>query len=229
MGVRDRNAEILGHLWPESFVIGDRPVPADDLTRLGWRSTRDGWERRWILHSDLDRTDMKKTVEATIAFLAGLNDEEPRVYPLVYRPPGEESAGLAQVGCALAVLSTLAGNILGVVVTVIQGEPAPVVHIGLLATTIGLIGGFLAFGTLFPRVLALSGAFRGRAAEIGMALMLVVPGVMVLVTWLVALALEPLDGEVFVNLAALLLVAAFVVGYLIPGGLAAWRRARSRR
>jgi hypothetical protein len=215
VGVREGNAEILGHMYPEGVLFEDRPVPVDELTRLGWRYLEPrGWERRWALRSDLDRTEMRRVVHATVALLAALHDQDARAYDLLYRPSGEEDAGSGQLGCFFAAVSSFVGDVLGLIVTAVRNEPIPLLAMSFFAGTVGFVAGFLAFGIAFPRLLAISTAFRGRAADITTGLMLVIPGVIVLSVWLLAPRFGPLNGDQLLAFTGALIVAVFVSGFI---------------
>jgi hypothetical protein len=216
VGMREGYAEILGHIWPEGIIFEDRPVPEDELTRLGWRWVEPaaGWERRWVLRSDLDRTDLRRSVHATLALLAPLHDQDVGSYTLMYRPPGDEDAGLAQVGCFFAAVSTVVGDVAGFILTALRNQHVPLLEMFLFAGTVGFLAGYPAFGTLFPRLLALKGAYRGRAAHTTTGLMAVVPGVIVAVVWLLAPLFGPVDGDLLLLIAGALIVAPLVVGFI---------------
>lgn len=229
VGVREGHAEIRGHIDAEGVLFEDRPVPVDELTRLGWRyHKRDGWERRWVLRSDLDRTDLESAAHATVAILAALHDQDTGSYAFVYRPPGEEDAGYAQVGCLFAAVSAFVGDILGLIVTAVRNEPVPLIEMSVFAGSVGFLAGFLAFGIAFPRLLAIIGAFRGRAADTTTWLMVVVPGLIVLSIWLLAPRFGPLNGDQLLGVAAALFVAVLVWGF-IPLIAVLVRRQRMRR
>lgn len=227
--MRDGNAEILGRLHPEGVIFEDRPVPMDDLRRLGWKySQRRGWEQRWVLNSDLDRTDLRRVFDATAELLTALHNEDPGAYVAKYRPAGEEDAGDAQIGCLFAVASCVVGDVLGIVVTVLRHEPIPVVGMSVFAGTMGLLLGFVGFGSLAPRLLALSARLRGRAAEISTTLLLVIPGVVTLLIWLVAPAVGPLSDEQLLIVPGALIIGTFVLTFIFVPVLL-FREARTKR
>jgi hypothetical protein len=229
VGVRKGSAEIRGHIHPESLVFEDRPVPVDELARLGWRYVEgEGWERRWVLRSDLDRADLQRDANATIALLAALQDTDPGSFALVYRPPGEEDAGFAQVGCLLAAVSVVVGEVLGMIVTVARSEPIPLLEVAVFAATVGFLVGFLALGVVVPRALAVSAALRGRAADVTVGLTLVIPGGIVLSVWLLAPRFAPIDGDLLLIVAGALIVAVLIWGF-IPMARQLSRGQRTRR
>jgi hypothetical protein len=217
-GMRSGSSQILGFLSPEGTLVQDRAVPEDDLTRLGWRYAERAarWERRWTLRSDLDRSDLRRTVEATVALLAALREEDATAYRLIYRPPGEEDAGFAQIGCLLAFASVVVGDILGIGVTLVGKQPLPLIEMSIFAAIVGLIVGFVVVGTVLPRLLAMTPRLRARAAEADMGLMLVVPGLLVLSTWLLAPRFGRLDGDQLLLLSAVLFFAVVIGGFAIP-------------
>lgn len=231
VGVRKGSAEILGHIPPEGVLFEDRPVPIDELKSLGWRYVEPGgWERRWVLRSDLDRTDLRRAVEATVVLLAALHDEDAGSYVLQYRPPGEEDAGSAEIGCLFAAVSAFVGDIVGLIVTVVRNEPFPLIEMIVFAGTIGFLAGFVGFGTAFPRLLSISPAFRGREEAITTDLELVVPGVVVLLIWLLAPSFGPLDGGLLLAIAGAVLFAVIVWGFIpLVGMLLGMLLGRGRR
>ena len=70
-------------------------------------------KRTWVLRSDLDRSELRRTVEQSIAVLARLHGAGPTAYRLIYRPAGQEDAGYAQGGCVFSVPSILIGTLIG--------------------------------------------------------------------------------------------------------------------
>jgi hypothetical protein len=65
------------------------------------------------------------------------------------------------------------------------------------------------------RLLAISAAFRGRAAKITTELMLVTPGVFALAIWLLAPRFGPLNGDQILVIVGVLIVA-ILLGSFIP-------------
>jgi hypothetical protein len=83
-------------------------LAVDDLRLFGWQPDSSGIIKcTWVLRSDLDRSEVARTVDQSIAVLARLDGAEPTAYRLVYRPPGEEDPGDAQAGCAFSAVSVI--------------------------------------------------------------------------------------------------------------------------
>ena len=83
-------------------------LAVDDLRLFGWKPNSSGIIKcTWVLRSDLDRSEVARTVDQSIAVLARLHGAEPTAYRLVYRSPGEEGR---EQGCLFAVPSILIGT-----------------------------------------------------------------------------------------------------------------------
>jgi len=187
-------------------------VAVDDLRLVGWKPDSSGIiKRTWILRSDLDRSELRRTVEQSIALLAPLHAAEPTAYRLVYRPSGEEDAGYAQVGCILAVPSVLIGDLIGGLLTVGRDEALPLIEGAIFVAVVGFSLGFVVFGTLAPRVLALLPATRARAAETAMSLQVVIPGLVSCATWLLLPVIGLRDGDQLLEISVGIVVAAVVL------------------
>jgi len=208
------HAEALGPEGAVDAADAERlfALAVDDLTLIGWKPDSSGiLKRSWILRSDLDRSELRRTVEQSIALLAPLHGAEPTAYRLVYRPPGEEDAGYAQIGCVLALPSVLIGDLIGGLLTVAKDEALPLIEAAIFAAVVGFSLGFVVSGTLAPRVLALVPATRARAAETGMSLQLLIPGLVTTATWLLLPLTGPRDGDQLLRISAGVFVAAVVL------------------
>jgi hypothetical protein len=208
------HAEALGPEGAVDAADAERlfALAIDDLRLIGWKPDSSGIiKRTWILRSDLDRSSLRRTIEQSIALLAPLHGAEPTAYRLVYRPPGEEDAGYAQIGCVLAVPSILIGDLIGGLLTVARGEALPLIEAGIFAAVVGSSLGFVALGTLAPRVLAFVPVARARAAETGMSLQLLIPGLVAAATWVLLPVIGLRDGDELLWISAGIFVAAVVL------------------
>jgi hypothetical protein len=187
-------------------------LPLADLRLIGWKPDASGFIRQtWILRSDLDRSELRRTVEQTIALLAPMNGAEPSAYRLDYRPPGQEDPGDTEIGCLLAIPSILIGDLIGGLMTVARGEALPLIEAAIFAAVVGASLGYLALGTLVPRVLALVPATRTAAAETVMSLQLLIQGLVAAATWLLLPVIGLRDGDQLLLISAGIGVAVFVV------------------
>jgi hypothetical protein len=200
----------------------------DDLRLFGWKPDSSGIiKRTWVLRSDLDRSELRRTVEQSIAVLARLHGAEPTAYRLIYRPPGQEDAGYAQGGCVFSVPSVLIGTLLGGLVTVARGEVLPLIETAIFAAVVGFSLGFLVFGELAPRVLALVPAARAEAANTTMSLQLLVPGLISFATWFLLPVVGLRDGNQLFAISVVIAVAVVVLP--VPSMLLAfWRGSRRK-
>jgi hypothetical protein len=232
------DAVLEGTIYPEALVP-ERAVDAaeavrlsdlavDDLRLIGWKPDSSGIiKRTWVLRSDLDRSEVRRTVEQSIAVLARLHGAEPTPYRTVYRPPGQEDAGYAQVGCVFSVPSVLIGTLIGGLVTVARGEALPLIETAIFAAVVGFSLGFLAFGELAPRVLALVPATRAEAANTTMSLQLLIPGLISFATWLLLPVVGLRDGNQLFGISVVIAVAVVVLP--VPSMLLAfWRGSRRK-
>ena len=202
-------------------------LAVDDLRLIGWKPDASGIiKRTWVLRSDLDRSELRRTVDQSIALLARLHGAEPTAYRLVYRPPGEEDAGYAQVGCVFAVPSALIGTLIGGLVTVARGDALPLIEAAIFAAVVGFSLGFLVFGELAPRVLALVPATRAGAANTTMVLQLLIPGLISFATWLLLPVVGLQDGDQLLGISVVIAVAVVVLP--VPGMLLAFWRTRRK-
>ena len=202
--------KIIAEILSEAFT-GDRPIPVDELNRLGWKGRGYGRKREWVLRSDLDREDLKRTVDATFE---ALDPDAAASYRLQYRPPGEEDKGYAEFGCLFALPSAIVGDVLGFVITFIRNEPtASPLTIAIFSFSLGFIGGFLGFGPLLPRIVGLVPSWRARASEMSLPLLLPVPGLIALAVWLLAPAFPKVDPGLLLIASVVLLVG---IGFLLP-------------
>ena len=203
-------------------------LAVDDLRLFGWKPNSSGIiKRTWVLRSDLDRSEVRRTVEQSIAVLARLHGAEPTAYRLIYRPPGQEDAGYAQGGCVFSVPSVLIGTLIGGLLTVARGEALPLIETAIFAAVVGFSLGFLVFGELAPRVLALVPATRAGAAETTMVLQLLVPGLISFATWLLLPVVGLRDGNQLFGISVVIAVAVVVLP--VPSMLLAfWRHSRRK-
>ena len=189
-----------------------RGLLVDRLASIGWKTGSSGvLTRSWIIRSDLDRADLRRAVEQTIAVLAPVQGAEPSEYRLVYRPPGEEDAGNAQVGCVLAGPSVLIGDLLGGLVTVARDQSLPLLEVGIASSVVGFGLGFVVLGSLAPRVLALVPRWRATAAERALGLQVLLPGLVAFMTWLVLPVIGLRDGAALLTISAVIVVAGVVL------------------
>jgi len=200
----------------------------DDLGLLGWKPDSSGIiKRTWVLRSDLDRSELRRTVEQSIALLARLHGAEPAAYRLVYRPAGQEDAGYAQVGCVFAVPSILIGTLIGGLLTVARGEALPLIETAIFAAVVGMGLWFGVFGDLAPRVLALVPAARAGAGETAVLLSLLIPGLITFATWLLLPVIGLRDGDQLLGISLLIFVAVAILPWPFMF-LAMWRRSRRK-
>jgi hypothetical protein len=172
----------------DGFVAnGDSGLDRDELMSLGWRPTAGGLKRSWVLYPDLNLSALRRDVDQAIGILAARRGQPPSAYPLVYRAPGQSDAGFGQVGCLLALLSAVAGDILGTA-AILFVEPGRASVLGPLLAVI--TGGFivpLATGDVVPELVGRIARLRSNAENVGYLWMLIAPGVVAAVTvWLVA-------------------------------------------
>ena len=159
--------------------------------------------------------------------LARLHGAEPTAYRLVYRPPGQEDAGYAQGGCVFSVPSVLIGTLIGGLVTVARGEELPLIEAAIFAAVVGFSLGFVVFGDLAPRVLALVPATRAGAANTTMLLQLLMPGLITFATWLLLPVIGLRDGDQLLGISVVIFVAIAILPMPFIF-LAIWRRTRRK-
>jgi hypothetical protein len=138
-------------------------------------------EGRWVLRTDLDRRSLAGAMEAT---RDRLNASAGGEYALVHRDLIQSDAGFGQVGCLMAVASVIVGLVIGlVVVSVLGGAPT------LVGSGAGVIIGFLVglyTADSVASVAVLVPALRDRIVNFAYAWMLIVPGVVTVLTMVVA-------------------------------------------
>lgn len=230
------DAVLEGTIHPEALVpdgavdaadaVRLSDLAVDDLRLIGWKPDSSGiLKRTWVLRSDLDRSEVARTVDQSIAVLARLHGAEPTPYRLIYRPPGQEDAGYAQGGCVFSVPSVLIGTLIGGLLTVAMGEALPLIETAIFAAVVGFSLGFLVFGELAPRVLALVPATRAGAANTTMLLQLLVPGLISFATWLVLPVIGLRDGDQLLGISIVIFVAVAILPMPFMF-LAMWRTRR---
>jgi hypothetical protein len=207
-------ADALGSQGAVDHADAERlfAVAVDDLRLIGWKPDSSGiFKRTWIVRSDLDRSGLRRTVAQTIAVLARLREAEPSAYRLLYRPPGDEDAGYAQVGCVLAVPSVVIGDVVGGFLTVARDVPLPRIETAVLSAVVGFGLGFVVFGTLAPRALAAVPATRAGAAETAMSLQILIPGLVACATWLLLPVIGLRDGDLLLGISVGIVAAAVIL------------------
>ena len=215
-GRRHGGVVVRGQISPDMHrgeLVAD--FPDEELISLGWKD----WKREWVLRTDMDRAGLLRMVEESIALLAPAWGNLASDYRLVNRPAGEEDAGYAQFGCLFATISAPVGAAVGAVVAIVGNSPLPVVEVGIFAASVGLVIGFFVLGSVLDRVLALVPPIRARAAELGMGLMLLVPGLVALLTWLIVAIVGPDDPTQLLWLSGGVIVAMFVASFVETGNV----------
>ena len=211
------NAVVEGTIHAEALVA-DGAVDAadamrlmdlavDDLNLFGWKADSAGIiKRTWVLRSDLDRSEVARTVDQSIAVLARLHEAEPTAYRLVYRSPGD----MAGEGCLIAVPSILIGDLIGGLVTVARGEELPLIEAAIFAAVVGMSLGFV-FMILAPPLLTLVPATRAGATETAMWLYLLIPGLITFATWLLLPVIGLQDGDQLLVISVVIFVAVAIL------------------
>jgi hypothetical protein len=181
-GTRDGATVIQGLIRSE-----DARGARDGLKSEGWRPTESGLEQSWVLHSDLDRSALRRDVHEAIAILAARRGETPDAFPLVHRNPGQTDAGYGQIGCVLAMLSAVVGEVVGIAAILLFQPGRASVHGAVIAFVAAAFIVPWATGDLVPALAGRIGRFRTNAEAVGIVWLLVAPAVAAATTmWLIA-------------------------------------------
>ena len=187
-------------------------LAVDDLRLFGWKPDPAGIIKcTWVLRSDLDRPEIARTVDQSIAVLARLHGAEPTAYRLVYRSPGDEVGEAAQAGCFVAVPSALVGAFIGGRLMDARGEELPPTEAAIFATVVGFILGFLVVAVFAPRVLALVPAIRAGAGEMATWLYFLIPGLVAFATSLLLPVIGLRDRDQLLGISVVIVVAITIL------------------
>ena len=115
------DAVLEGTIHPEALVPGGAVDAAhavrlsnlaiDDLRLIGWKPDSSGiLKRTWVLRSDLDRSEVRRTVDQSIAVQARLHRAEPTPYRLVWCRDRRGHCGPAGAEHVAGVLAWLASQ-----------------------------------------------------------------------------------------------------------------------
>lgn len=99
-------------------IVGLIPLAAvgldgEALAARRWQLTQRGLEREWPLRSAVDRSAILRDVDDALDILADRRGLSRANFPLVHVAPLSSDPGYFQVGCVVALVSALLGDVVG--------------------------------------------------------------------------------------------------------------------
>lgn len=177
----------------EPTMAGQIPLAAvgpdgDALVAQGWQLSDQGLEREWPIRSATDRLAILRDVDQAIDLLAARRGLTRASFPLRHVSPLSSDAGYSQVGCVLALVSALIGDLLGTAALVVfhsewlfrEGDPIGEIVGGLVtgwvvALIIAVVGGLFVIGVGLMSVIERIPRLARESPGIYIVLMMIAP------------------------------------------------------
>ncbi|MEP6639747.1 MAG: hypothetical protein ABJC39_10400 [Chloroflexota bacterium] len=175
-------------------------LDSEALAARGWQMSRRGLEREWPVRSAVDRSAVLRDVDDAIDILSDRRGLTRANVPLVHVAPLSSDAGFFQVGCVVALLSAVVGDVVGTAALLVlhpewlfrEGDAIATIVGGLVtgwlvALVVAIIASLIVVGVGLMSLIERMPRLSRSSGDIFLVLMIFVPAVIAAITlWFTA-------------------------------------------